>query len=259
LEVQTIRHESGFTLVELSIVIVIIGLIVAGIVGGQALVRQAQLKSILSDHNKYTVAINSFKLEYGGLPGDLNNANDFWTGCNSGATATQCNSNGDKKINHFATYAPLTTPLVNDNESIRAWQHLSLAKLLPSTLTGVANVNGTSQPELIPGVNIPKGPLNKSGWLLVYILASWGATMGNAMNFAGCGYLGTDNLGGGCPYTPLKPKDAYLVDIKGDDGIARKGTIIAGGNFGANACMLDQVVYNIHLDSVLCTLLFYSL
>lgn len=90
--------QQGFTLVELSIVIVIIGLIVAGIVGGQTLVKQAQLRSVYADANKYKVAINAFKLEYNQLPGDMDNAHDYWPGCNSGATAAQCNGNGNKLI-----------------------------------------------------------------------------------------------------------------------------------------------------------------
>lgn len=77
LEVQSAKRESGFTLVELSIVIVIIGLVLAGIVGGQTLVRQAQLKSIASDINSFNIAINTFKLEYKSVPSDMNNAESY--------------------------------------------------------------------------------------------------------------------------------------------------------------------------------------
>ncbi len=41
--------KMGFTLIELSIVIVIIGLIVAGIIGGQSLVRQAKVRPIITN------------------------------------------------------------------------------------------------------------------------------------------------------------------------------------------------------------------
>ena len=57
-----LKASSGFTLIELSIVIVIIGLIVAGVVGGQVLVKQAKLKGVVSDVEKYRTALNAFKL-----------------------------------------------------------------------------------------------------------------------------------------------------------------------------------------------------
>ena len=74
------RTKNGFTLIELSIVIVIIGLIVAGVVGGQALVRQSKLRSIITDHQKIQTSMNAFKLEYNYLPGDIPNASDYWSG-----------------------------------------------------------------------------------------------------------------------------------------------------------------------------------
>ena len=63
------RTNTGFTLIELSIVIVIIGLIVAGVVGGQAIVKQSKLRSLISEIDLFHVSINSFYLEYNYLPG----------------------------------------------------------------------------------------------------------------------------------------------------------------------------------------------
>ena len=60
--------KKGFTLLELSIVIVVIGLIVAGISAGQSLVRQASLKSLISERDQYTTAVNTYKLQYNALP-----------------------------------------------------------------------------------------------------------------------------------------------------------------------------------------------
>ena len=58
------KRESAFSLVELSIVLVILGLLVGGILGGQSLIKAAELRSITSDIESYRVAVNSFKIKY---------------------------------------------------------------------------------------------------------------------------------------------------------------------------------------------------
>ena len=78
---QTVSHQrsrAGFTLIELSIVLVIIGLVVGGIFVGKELVRASQLNSVLRDLDKYNSAVLTFKDKYGHLPGDIPNATQFW-------------------------------------------------------------------------------------------------------------------------------------------------------------------------------------
>ena len=65
------HRRSGFTLIELSIVLVIIGLIVGGILVGQDLIHAATIRSQISQIEKYNTAVNSFQIKYDGLPGDL--------------------------------------------------------------------------------------------------------------------------------------------------------------------------------------------
>ena len=62
--------RSAFTLIELSIVLIIIGLLVAGITGGASLIKSAQLRSVMSEARGYNVAVNSFVVQYDELPGD---------------------------------------------------------------------------------------------------------------------------------------------------------------------------------------------
>lgn len=68
-------NQHGFTLVELSIVLVIVGLIIAGISMGSSLVHSAQLQSVITEQSNFIAAINSFRSKYSQLPGDMNNAN----------------------------------------------------------------------------------------------------------------------------------------------------------------------------------------
>ncbi|PZU43073.1 MAG: prepilin-type cleavage/methylation domain-containing protein, partial [Sphingomonas sp.] len=68
------RQTHGFSLVELSIVLVILGLLTGGILGGQSLIRAAEIRSIGVDFNRFSTATYTFRDKYMGLPGDITNA-----------------------------------------------------------------------------------------------------------------------------------------------------------------------------------------
>src|SRR5437773_4341126 len=71
--------EAGFTLVEIAIVLVIIGLLLGGILKGQEMITQAKIKNVINDFNGITVAITSYQDRYRALPGDDKNAAARWT------------------------------------------------------------------------------------------------------------------------------------------------------------------------------------
>jgi prepilin-type N-terminal cleavage/methylation domain-containing protein len=56
--------NKGFTLIELSIVLVIIGLIVGGVLGGRELVKQAELRKVLKEAEQFKTAANAFRAKY---------------------------------------------------------------------------------------------------------------------------------------------------------------------------------------------------
>lgn len=75
--ISTLKKHRGFTLVELSVVIVLIGLIIAGVVGAQSLVKQGKMRAQISELQKYQVAFNTFRLEYNAIPGDFDRASQY--------------------------------------------------------------------------------------------------------------------------------------------------------------------------------------
>lgn len=63
--------KTGFTLVEMSIVMVIIGLIIGGVLVGRDLISAAAARAQISQIEKYQTAVNTFRVKYGYLPGDI--------------------------------------------------------------------------------------------------------------------------------------------------------------------------------------------
>src|ERR1035441_8304528 len=63
--------SSGFTLIEMAIVLVIIGLIVGGVLVGQDLIKAAEVRAQISQIEKYNTAVNTFRGKYDALPGDI--------------------------------------------------------------------------------------------------------------------------------------------------------------------------------------------
>ena len=66
------NNNKAFSLIELSIVLIIIGLLIAGIIGGQSLIESAKIRSLINDFRYYEQSLYSFKLIKNRLPGDLN-------------------------------------------------------------------------------------------------------------------------------------------------------------------------------------------
>ncbi len=89
---------AGFTLIELSVVLVIIGLIVGGILVGRDLIEAATLRAVLSQQEQFKTATATFLNKYNCLSGDCLNASSLgFTGGPNGTTTAgvPANGNGD--------------------------------------------------------------------------------------------------------------------------------------------------------------------
>lgn len=117
----------GFTLIELSIVLVIIGLIVGGVLVGQTLITAAKQRKLISVHEEFKTGWMVFRDKYKALPGDMLNAtNVFGTAAAcptinyTSFTSGTCNGDGSRKIGWSGSYG----------EQTLVWHHLGYAGLI---------------------------------------------------------------------------------------------------------------------------------
>ncbi len=197
---------NGFTLVELSIVIVIVGLLVAGVVAGRGVVHTAKLQKVISDIDKIKLAINNFNLQYNAFPGDLANASAYWSG--------ELNGDGDRII-------------TGSGEAVLLWRHLELAKLYPGTYTGVWGSG------IQPGINAAAAPFPRSWYNIWRHVTLYDRPNRHSINL---------NSGTGTWNGVVSTTDAVNIDRKVDDGLASKGMIYTakGNNYNIvnNVCTL---------------------
>ena len=229
--------SSGFTLIELSIVLVIIGLVVGGVLVGRDLIRAAELQSVITDVNKITTAVNTFRGKYNALPGDMTNATAIWgsAGGDSGDNYTDscagslpasgtltCNGNGDGEIN------PLVGSLAGQYlyESFTFWQHLSLEGLVPGRFSGASGSGGPFIAML--GVNVLPSRISNGGYTPYYLGTFDGTPAGNEfLNDYGTTLAFGSVLPGSVTVGPvITPSDAFNIDRKIDDGQPAFGKVV---------------------------------
>ena len=225
------KRNSGFTLVELAIVLVIIGLIIGGVLAGQQLIRNAEIQSVANEFSTLQAAMNTFRVRYNALPGDMRNATSIWgaadpdpTLCpdtDSGDKRT-CNGNGDKRVWTLITG--------DDNEELlRIWQHLSNAELVNGTFSGVPRMPQGFE----PSYNVPRSKISSAAaWFTVFMPNFTPAVqtdMGGAMDFLFYGQYGqvlilgdivpVTAAGFDMPVGPVfSPSELRALDQKMDDG-----------------------------------------
>jgi prepilin-type N-terminal cleavage/methylation domain-containing protein len=134
------RQNSGFTLVEIAIVLVIVGLLIGGVLKGQEMITNAKLKRIESDNAGIAAAMFSYQDRYLQLPGDDSAASTrFDAYAPAGVENTDANGNGLGTIGDgtdWDTITGTTGQIVNGSvETELFFAHLRAAGLIPGGAT----------------------------------------------------------------------------------------------------------------------------
>jgi prepilin-type N-terminal cleavage/methylation domain-containing protein len=140
------QNQSGFTLVEISIVMIIIGLLIGGVFAGRTLVETARINKVVQQLTGVQTASISFKDIYGTWPGDLRNPSTRISGC----TALPCSrtGNGNRTVD-APTPSPIDAADHMAGEGFVFWHHLQKSELITLKMTGENNVNfGRGQPSM---------------------------------------------------------------------------------------------------------------
>lgn len=137
----------GFTLVELSIVLTIIGILIGGIIKGQEMIQTARVTATIAQIKSYEASTLGFQSKYSGMPGDLLTAADRIPGCDANCTPVipggGNNIVGDPTwLNSWSTQTAATLPrppTSENDETMLFWVHLANSGLI----TGISESNDT--------------------------------------------------------------------------------------------------------------------
>ena len=260
-------RNNAFSLVELSIVLVILGLLTGGILAGQSLIRAAELRSVGTEYSKYITATQTFRDKYLNIPGDFRDASRFWLRMTSNATcvtnsaATQnadgvCDGDGDGRV--FTS-----SGAGNPAEGFMFWRHLAKAGLIEgSSYSGLTGSGGGLHVTL--GDNSPRSKLSQAGWSIVWHDNSGGSTpYMYTMNYGNRFMFGATAANSWNNTYVLKPEEAWNIDTKLDDGKPATGTIIAmafpdicaSADDGTSELTDFVASYRLNTTSVSCSLL----
>jgi hypothetical protein len=234
---------SAFTLVELAIVIVIIGLLVGGVLAGQELINQAKVRAQIKQFGIFDASALTFKGKYGFIPGDLTVDVASRFGFSQGSPL-----GGNGKLEDHQGRVPNVYTYI---ENRMFFVHMSEKKLIKENIVYNGSLYHYPMAELSPhriaAVGLRDG--------VYYFLGPSKRAL----------TVSDDLFSDNSPIPTLSPSEAYSLDEKLDDGIPSQGlvravTVSSGANNFANDTVTDNCLgtnnqtYNLTSDTPLCRL-----
>lgn len=209
--------EKGFTLVELSISMVVIGLLLGGVLKGRELIENSRIASTIAQIKTYDAATSTFRDTYGTLPGDLKNPSLRLPDCNTYV----CNLGGNENGKIDWTFD--TSPSGEDfAEAFNFFPHLTKAGLINGPVGGSSITSGMYPPtkNSDPHVDFsPRQPL-RNLWAVYPVFANPARGAAFTAPFTGFQNIHYYSL------FSFKVKQADMFDQKLDDGNAHTGDVL---------------------------------
>lgn len=221
-----LSKKAGFTLVEISIVMIIIGLLIGGIFSGMRLIDNANVQKTIQDLKAIESAAITFRDSYRALPGDIRTPAARIPNCNVAPCAT--GGDGNRNIGTFE-YA---TPMAVTREAYTFWHHLQAAGLLQMDYRNTTDMNfGEGQPSAPIGGGYR---LNLFTWWNLTSIATCpviGVGAGLHITGEALGDMSNATTGLTIPCNTMR-----RVDEKMDDGSPLLGRLSAGQCIAVYAC-----------------------
>lgn len=236
--------EKGFTLVELAIALMVIGLLIGGVLKGKELIENARITRVLRDIESYETATRIFDNTYGALPGDIKNPGLRLPNCTAAPCSTTGDGNGWIGPSVCISSCGLSASAIMNMENRRYWLHLAVANMISGVDAGGTSTEGF-------GVNFPESTVG-GGYVMLYGVA---LSDPNYTDFNMNAIRLVSNLSSTLFTSPvITARQALQIDTKRDDGKPYTGSVLASTD-GTNPCILAGE-YNTNAEGVICALQF---